>query len=73
MAELLFQNLSEIRSPNVENSVLPPLTSAEALRDYDLSLTKALNEIKIPEGWSMVGDDRIGQHLSPEEGESTVL
>lgn len=38
-----------------EYPIFPPLPSAEALREYDQSLTDALMDSDLPPGWTLVG------------------
>ena len=54
MAELLIQSGGERGTP-LQYSLFPPLPTAEALREFDRSLTEALEATELPEGWSLVG------------------
>ena len=54
MAELLVQSVSESGVP-LQYSLLPPLPTADALREFDCSLTEALQEAELPTGWTLVG------------------
>ena len=54
MAELLVQSVSESGVP-LQYSLLLPLLTAEALREFDYSLTEALRSTELPVGWTLVG------------------
>lgn len=71
MADLMLQSASDGGSSlQVHYGLFSPLSSADAVRDYDMYLTEALSEAKIPEGWSMVGSKgRHGQRISAVDGE----
>ena len=56
MADLMLQSVSDDgRGLELQYGLFPPLSSPDAVRDYDVYLTEALCEAKIPEGWSLVG------------------
>lgn len=53
MAQLLLGSVSEGEGDGYP--IFPPLPSAEALREYDQSLTEALMDSELPTGWTLVG------------------
>lgn len=71
LADMMLQSAVDGGSSlQLQYGLLPPLSSADAVRDYDLYLVEALSEVQIPEGWSMVGTaGKEGQRISTVEGE----
>ena len=53
LAELLVQSVADSGIPIY--CVFPPLPTVDALREFDQSLTEALKNATLPEGWSLVG------------------
>lgn len=72
MTELLLRSVFDgENSLDLQSGLVPPLSSADALREYDRSLSEALAEAEIPEGWSLVGSTgREGRRISTVEGEN---
>lgn len=72
MTELLLRSVFDGENPlDLQSGLVPPLSSADALREYDRSLSEALAEAEIPEGWSLVGSTgREGRRISTVEGEN---
>lgn len=68
IVDMMFQ--SAIDGGTSLYGLFSPLSSADAVRDYDLYLMAALSEVEVPEGWSMVGTvGKDGQLISTVEGE----
>ena len=58
MAQLLLGSVSDTGGGGEgggDYPIFPPLPSAEALREYDQSLTDALMDSDLPPGWTLVG------------------
>ena len=59
MAQLLLGSVSDTAGGGEGDGghypIFPPLPSAEALREYDQSLTDALMDSDLPPGWTLVG------------------
>ena len=57
MAQLLLGSVSSTAGGEGggDYPIFPPLPSAEALREYDQSLTDALMDSDLPPGWTLVG------------------
>ena len=57
MAQLLLGSVSNTAGGEGggDYPIFPPLPSAEALREYDQSLTDALMDSDLPPGWTLVG------------------
>lgn len=70
MADVMLQSAFDGgRSLQLQYSLFQ-LSSADAVREYDILLMEALSETKLPEGWSMVGTSgRGGRGISTVEGE----
>ena len=67
-ADLLLRSVFE--DGNFVDGLLPPLSTPDEVRDYDMHLTEALNEIQLPEDWNMVGTKgRMGRRISTVNGE----
>ena len=74
MAEAMLQSVSNNKTSQLLYGLLPPLSSAEAVRDYDMYLTEAVSEVAIPEGWNMVGSKgKGGNAITTVEGERLVM
>lgn len=75
MADMMLQSgVVGESSLQLQYGLFPPLSSADALHDYDLYLMEALSEVTIPEGWSMVGTaGKDGRRISSVEGEMCNL
>ena len=54
MAELLVQSVTDSGVP-LQYSLLPPLPTSESQREFDRSLTEALQTTELPKGWTLVG------------------
>ena len=69
MADMMFQSVHDGGSSLY--GLFPPLSSPDAVREYDLYLMEALREVEVPEGWSMIGTaGKDGQLISTVEGET---
>lgn len=56
-------------SLQLQYGLFPPLSSSEAVREYDLFLTDALRGTQLPQGWSVVGvSGRGGRRVSTVDG-----
>ena len=53
--QYITQLLQSLSKPGTSpSSLFPPLPTADALREYDRSLTEALKSTELPSGWSLV-------------------
>ena len=57
MAELLLQSVTECGVP-LQYSLLPPLPTPEALREYDQALADSMQAISLPPKWSLLGSNQ---------------
>ncbi len=76
MADLLVQSVYDGgNSLNVHYGLFPPVPSPEAMREYDVSLTDALRDAQMPEGWSILGSSGKGegQRMDTVEGEGVCV
>lgn len=70
MADMMYQSACDGGSSSLYG-LLPPLSSPDAVREYDLYLMEALNDVEVPKGWSMVGTaGKDRQLISTVEGEA---
>jgi hypothetical protein len=67
MADMMFQ--STLDGGNSLCGLFPPLSSSDAVREYDLYLVDVLSGAQVPKGWNMVGS-KDGKPMSTVEGKA---
>lgn len=74
MADLLLQSVYDGgTSLHVHYGLFPPLPSADAVREYDVALTEALQDAKFPDGWNLLGSMGKGEEQRIETVEGEVI